>query len=253
MSPSPQEESDKSLSAPDYCSDGSPEHKRRCRKPSNCNQEIIDDIRQDLRRDESGKDDTKSLPDPTKDADPLVFLKQMVEAICGYSPTIKRALELKNFFPEVSEEQIAAYDLEMLTACRENDVSKVKELYNNGEGKSVDCYNRFGEGLLHLACRRGFVELGIFLMEEAQLPVRIREDCGRTPLHDVMWNPKPQLELAKALITRDPALLLVSDKRGHTPFEYTRPEHWSIWRQFLFDNRADLKSLGNTDAKALFS
>lgn len=194
----------------------------------------------------------QQLPDPNDDSiDPDTFIKRLVEARCGFRPKIIPALDLKgDYFSPVTPEQLAAYDNDILYAGRDNNVAALKSLYENGH--SVECCNRFGESLLHMACRRGFQEMAHFLLEgEPQLPVRIVDDCGRTPFHDTCWNSQPQTEICKLLLQRDPSLLLLSDKRGHTPFQYARQEHWGVWRQFLFENKMCLDVLKHN--KELFS
>jgi hypothetical protein len=174
------------------------------------------------------------LPDPKQDVDPDVFLSQLVETQYGIRPTTRPGLDIEDFFPQVTEEQIASYEIALVVACRSNDVETVKSLH--AQGKSMNACNRFGESLLHMACRRGFVDLVEFLLITCKLSVRILDDCGRTPLHDACWNPTPQLQICKWLIERDPSLLLVKDKRGSTPFQYARPEDWPTWRQFLLEH-----------------
>lgn len=188
------------------------------------------------------------LPDPIQNVDPDVFLAQLLQAQYGLSLKTRAALSMENFFPEVKEDQIAAYDMNLVAACRENDVETVKSLVQ--EGQSAECCNRFGESLLHMACRRGFHDMVEYFLAEAKLSVRIRDDCGRTPLHDACWNAQPQMEILKWLIEKDPCLLLVEDKRGSTPFAYARPQDWPVWRQFLLDNRTCFDAL--QECKDLF-
>eukprot|EP00545_Synedropsis_sp_CCMP1620_P005981 CAMPEP_0119012706 /NCGR_PEP_ID=MMETSP1176-20130426/7312_1 /TAXON_ID=265551 /ORGANISM="Synedropsis recta cf, Strain CCMP1620" /LENGTH=232 /DNA_ID=CAMNT_0006965717 /DNA_START=316 /DNA_END=1014 /DNA_ORIENTATION=+ len=196
--------------------------------------------------------ESRPLPDPTKNVKPVVFLQDLIESMHGFRPVVKSALKMNDYFPKVTEEQIAAYDVSMTTAARNNDLEAVKKLYS--EGRSVDCCNRFGESLLHLACRRGFVELGEFLLQEAKLNVRISEDMGRNPFHDICWNPTVQIELALLLLERDPTLLLIGDKRGHTPFDYARPQDWPEWRAFLYEHRDMFEPLqGDSATRELFS
>ena len=191
------------------------------------------------------------MPDHTKnDVSPDEFLQQLLKAMYGHGLQVQPALSLYEYFPEVSEEQIGAYDIKVVSACRENNLTDLKELYR--QGQSMDCCNRFGESLLHMACRRAFTDILDFFLEEVGLDVRIRDDCGRTPLHDVCWNPTARLDLAAKVIQRDPSLLLVSDKRGHTPFQYARPEAWPVWRKFLWDNRQHLSQLDSEDAREVF-
>jgi hypothetical protein len=39
--------------------------------------------------------------------------------------------------------------------------------------------------------------------------------------------------LVKFILDREPDLLLVSDKRGHTPLDYARKDHWQTWIDFF--------------------
>jgi len=195
--------------------------------------------------------DNVNLPDPSQNVDPDVFLSQILQAQYGFTLKTKAALDMEDgFFPEITDEQITAYDMKLVVACRENDVETVKSLVEK-DGMEADCCNRFGESLLHMACRRGFKEMVEYFLMDVKLGVRIRDDCGRTPLHDACWNPQAQTEILKWLIERDPSLLLISDKRGSTPFQYARPQDWPIWRQFLLDNRTCFDCL--KDSKELFS
>ena len=105
-------------------------------------------------------------------------------------------------------------------------------------------YNRFGESLLHMACRRGFEDIVDYLLDqESETETRICDDNGRTVLHDACWNPSPQLKICKRILDRDPILFFICDNRGCSAFEYARPEHWEIWRNFLLDNKDSLKAL----------
>eukprot|EP00540_Astrosyne_radiata_P007762 CAMPEP_0116832866 /NCGR_PEP_ID=MMETSP0418-20121206/6124_1 /TAXON_ID=1158023 /ORGANISM="Astrosyne radiata, Strain 13vi08-1A" /LENGTH=245 /DNA_ID=CAMNT_0004462263 /DNA_START=139 /DNA_END=873 /DNA_ORIENTATION=+ len=173
----------------------------------------------------------RQLPDYAKtDVDPDEYLQQLMEAMHGFRLSTQSALELDDeYFPFVTEEQIASYTIEVVAATRENKVEELKKIYETRGRSALDCCNRFGESLLHMACRRGFKDIVTFFLSEVGLGVRIRDDCGRTPLHDVCWNPRVQLDLAAQLLERDPSLLLITDKRGHTPFQYARPQDWTTW------------------------
>lgn len=186
------------------------------------------------------------LPDPTiKNIAPDQYLIQLVKAQFGLSLKPKSGLELDDgYFASITEEQLAAYTLEVLTPARDNDVKTLRKLVEERGSQVVNCTNRFGESLLNLACRRGFTELAEFLLsKDVELNVRIKDDFGRTPLHDACWHPTPQLDICTWLIKKDPSLLLITDKRGNTPFQYARSEDWQTWRQFLFDNRDSLQLL----------
>ena len=185
------------------------------------------------------------LPDPKADISPDEFILQLVEAQWDVSLEVKNAFSLDSYFREITEEQMAAYTPQVVSVVRNNDLDSLKALHR--EGQDLNCFNRFGESLLNMACRRGFESIVEYLLEQGGADLRSRDDFGRTPLHDTCWNPLPQLKICKWIIERDPSLFLVSDKRGCTPFQYTRPQHWDTWRKFLFDNRGCLFALVQPD------
>jgi GAF domain-containing protein len=196
------------------------------------------------------------LPDPkTKNVDPDEYLVQLVEALYGVSPKTKPALDLKDYFhKQDTEAQMAAYSMKVCTVTRENDVNKLKAYHEENGDQSLDCFNRFGEGLLNMTCRRGFKEVVHFLLSPpVSLSVRVRDDYGRTPMHDACWNPEPQLDICTWICEQDPSLFLVTDKRGYTPFQYARKGDWHVWRQFLFDSRHLLEGLTKPEVLAQFS
>jgi hypothetical protein len=195
------------------------------------------------------------LPDPkTADVDPDEYLIQLVEALYGVSPKTKSALDLKDYFSETTEAQMAAYTMQVVAVTRENDVKKLQEFCEANGSASLDCFNRFGEGLLNMTCRRGFKETVRFLLSPpVSLNVRVRDDYGRTPLHDACWNAEPQLDICTWICEQDPSLFLVTDKRGYTPFQYARKGDWHVWRQFLFDRRDLLVGLMKPEVVCRFS
>lgn len=201
---------------------------------------------------EQSVENTKlDLPDASVQVSPDEYLLMLTKAQLGIDLEAKPALSLDSFFVQVTEEQMAAYTMEAVTAVRNNDLERLKELH--AEGQALDCFNRFGESLLNMACRRGFESIALYLLESDRVDVRISDDGGRTPLHDACWNPTPQLRICQGLIERDPALLLVADRRGCTAFQYARKEHWDQWRKFLYDNRECLVKLKQPDILSKFA
>lgn len=120
------------------------------------------------------------------------------------------------------------------------------------------CSNRFGESLLHLACRRGRTEMVRFLVEEftdngnnsdidnseaARQALTIRDDCFKTPLHDACWTTSPNFELVELILKLCPEQVLMEDVRGNTPFDYVRQEDYKLWLGFLWQRRALLRGV----------
>lgn len=131
--------------------------------------------------------------------------------------------------------QIAAYDMEIVRAVRSSELGRLVEL--RAEGKSMDACNRFGESVLHMACRRGAAPTVRFLLDDCGLPVNISDDFGRTPMHDACWTATPSFEVVAQLLDRDRHLVLVADSRASLPMTYIHEEQWGDWCAFLFDRR----------------
>lgn len=140
-------------------------------------------------------------------------------------------------FSKPTPEQLANYDGSVVKAVRERNIIRVREML--ADGKQFNACNRFGESLIHMACRRGDKDMIEFLLEDANVNVDVCDDFGRRPLHDALWTSQPNPEVIQLLLTKmPPSMLLVEDVRGHTPFHYSRREHWPIWVAFLKENAA---------------
>ena len=195
------------------------------------------------------------LPDPkTEGVDPDTYLAQLVDSLYGTKLVLKTALELGSYFPQITDEQMNAYSMEVVSMARTNNTEGLKSIFLEKGREALDCFNRFGEGLLNLCCRRGFTKSVEFLLsEEVSLSVRIRDDFGRTPLHDACWNPEPQVDICDKIMKQDPSLFLITDKRGYTPFQYARSTDWQLWRQFLLDRSHLLAPLAQPEIRNHFS
>jgi hypothetical protein len=157
----------------------------------------------------------------------------------GINAKVMRFDEVHDLFEEPKQTEIDAYGFEALDAVRQRDIEKLKQFH--AEGKPLKCSNRFGESILHLACRKGFCDVVDFLVTQADVPVWVKDDFGRTPLSDACWTIEPNFDLMDVLISKAPDLLLVSDARGHTPLAYVRREHWELWTEYLRKKGPDLK------------
>ncbi|CBN78211.1 conserved unknown protein [Ectocarpus siliculosus] len=71
-------------------------------------------------------------------------------------------------------------------------------------GRRMDACNKFGESVVHVACRRGNLPLLLFLVANGG-SLTACDDLGRFPLHE----------------------------RGCSPLRYVKEESWPAWRQFL--------------------
>ena len=162
-----------------------------------------------------------------------------VAKLCGDEnifAVANRTISQDSYFITLTEDQKLAYNSEKVSAVQNNDVDALRVLLHSGD--IMQTSNRFGESLLHTACRRGFTGMVQFFLYEAGVCPRVRDDMGRTPMHDACWaSCAPNHTLMKMLIAEAPEMLLTRDVRGHSPFDYARREHWPNWVTFLNENR----------------
>jgi len=149
------------------------------------------------------------------------------------------SLEFKDFFLEIADKNILAYEKDVVDAFRSENFEKIKTFHK--EGKLLQCCNKFGESVVHLACRMGCYDILSFLVSEANVSIRVRDDWGRTALHDACWSKNPNFDLIKLLLNECPDLLLMKDGRGFTPLDYIPQILWGEWCKFLEENEDMLK------------
>ena len=161
---------------------------------------------------------------------PISFVKSCFRAY-GINAEQMNGKLYDNYFLKTTEEHIAAYESDIIDAIRNEDIEYLRAVKR--DGRSLQGSNRFGESIVHLACRRGSVQLLKFLVTEGDITLRVMDDYGRTPLHDACWKKEPNFEMIDAILDNEPELLLVADTRGHLPFDYARTHHWGLWIKYL--------------------
>lgn len=164
--------------------------------------------------------------------------KSVTGAIQGEDIISDASLRVKreSYFLPFTEAHLEAYTTEMVNAVQGNDVETLRSYLKAGH--VMQASNRFGESMLHTSCRRGFTDVVKFFLDEAMVSPRVKDDMGRTPMHDVCWSSAaPNHVVMKKLILAAPELLLAKDKRGHSPFDYARREYWPNWVTFLNEHR----------------
>lgn len=133
-------------------------------------------------------------------------------------------------------------------AIRTNDIDLLRKLMQDDNmtgtlSSSIFLQsNRNGESLLHLACRRGNIGTIQFLVNETNIPLDVRDNLGRTVLHDACWRPRPDTDIMNVLFdVVPPQLLIAKDARGHTPFDYVRRGDWKLWNDYLQRRREPIE------------
>jgi hypothetical protein len=179
------------------------------------------------------------LPDRIKyqnaqeEAKPMDIVTKALEVRGISSVSTKPVLDMPS---DYFVQQCQDYNQEAVDAIRSNDIESLRRLHSNGV--NLQCANKFGESLIHLACRRSHVSVVSYLVQEAKVSLRVRDDYGRTPFHDACWRGELDLDLIDMLLEKEPQLLMLTDKRGHGPLDYTRRGHWPELIPFLVE-RAD--------------
>jgi Ankyrin repeats (3 copies) len=175
----------------------------------------------------------KSITNADLAVGPSLYLKALFMKSC---PHVMLPLHVdSNDFVAPSE----TYDMEVSRAVRSCDLDRMRQLLK--EGKSFDACNKFGESLVHMACRLGDVRVVKFLIEEATVRLDVRDDFGRTVLHDACWTGQPHFDVMDVLIQAvPPEFWVLEDKRGHVPFDYVRRVHWGPWLRYLRSRRAPI-------------
>lgn len=163
-------------------------------------------------------------------------LKQLLH---GVSAKTFQSETWENYFNDVTPERVAAHSLKVDNAIRKGDLERLQKYHANGV--SLDSCNKHGESMIHLACRLGNFDIVKSLVEDAKVPVRVQDDCGKTPMHEACWTPNPDFKLIQFIVNKAPELLFVSDKRGFNPLRYIPKSCWDDWCDFFQENLTFLR------------
>ncbi|CAM9480585.1 unnamed protein product, partial [Ectocarpus sp. 13 AM-2016] len=135
-------------------------------------------------------------------------------------------------------DQVAAYDKAILRAVLDEDEAALERM--RAAGRRMDACNRFGDSILHMACRRGRATALRFLLRAAgSAGVVSSDDFGRTVMHDACWTSSPRFDVASAVLDADTRLLRTLDSRGSSPLQYVPEDQWPLWCAF-FESRKEV-------------
>merc|ERR1740133_705978 len=154
-------------------------------------------------------------------------------------------------FLETTPDRIDAYqNTDLLAAVRRRDLDTLRKIgvEFTAAGKTMNACNRFGESILHLACRKCSTDVVQFLIDDTSsggmnCSLLVRDDYGRTVLHDACWTISPPWILLKLILKESPILWRVSDVRGHLALQYVPKSVWSKWITFIQENQLSLKQI----------
>lgn len=155
----------------------------------------------------------------------------------GYS-TEMAAMKETVFHRAPEPDQVSAYDKAILSAVLDEDEGALERM--RVAGRRMDACNRFGDSVLHMACRRGrAVALRFLLRATGAGGVMLSDDFGRTVMHDACWTATPRFDVASAVLDADTRLLRTLDSRGSSPLQYVPRDQWPLWCAF-FESRKEV-------------
>jgi len=159
---------------------------------------------------------------------PQEFFTSMLHSR-GYPATMVCSLKC-GYHNSPTTHQTKSYGVALTKAIRSSDTITTRSLL--ATGLHPNACNKFGESIVHAACRRGDFPM-LHALIEAGSSVQVTDDFGRTPLHDACWTSSPNFDTIRLLLDQDPWLLCIMDCRGSTPLGYVRKAHWAVWIGFL--------------------
>lgn len=155
----------------------------------------------------------------------------------GYS-TEMVAVKETVFHKAPDAEQVAAYDKAILRAVLDEDEPELEKMRT--AGRRMDACNRFGDSVLHMACRRGRPRALSYLLRACgSQGVMLSDDFGRTVMHDACWTATPRFDVASTVLDADTRLLRMLDSRGSSPLQYVPQDQWPLWCAF-FESRKEI-------------
>ena len=149
---------------------------------------------------------------------PHILLQETLQGSHYITATTCQSSSWEHYFEAVTPERVAAHSLVVVKAIRRANVAALRQLLQ--QGVPLHGCNPQGESSLHLACRLGNLDVVRFLIEDAHVSLRVRDDQGKTPLHDALWTPSPQFDLVEYIVDQAPELLFLTDYRGYTAWQY---------------------------------
>jgi Ankyrin repeats (3 copies) len=172
-----------------------------------------------------------SLPDRMRTVSETTSPESLLSQTLQEKVKIQSYATMDDFFHPPTQAEIDAYDHHALDAIRNEDMATLQQYHE--QGRPLKCSNKFGESLLHMACRKGMYQVVLFLTQTANVPFQVCDDYGRSPLHDACWAHTTNFELVDLILTECPDLLFIQDKRGNAPLSYLKQDKWAAWNEYL--------------------
>ena len=142
-------------------------------------------------------------------------------------------IEQALYFEPYEEAEI---DIDVLKALRGGDLKKLRSMWEDKhQGYDLEARNQFGENLVHMACRISTLKLEVlkFLVEEVKVPMNVRDNKGRTPLHNACMSAIPNFDNVEYIMKQEPKLAIFEDDKEKIPFDLIPHRCFERWTRFL--------------------
>jgi len=143
------------------------------------------------------------------------------------------SIEQAMYFEPYEEGEI---DNDLLKALRSGDVETLRSMLNDTENDhDLTARNKFGENLVHLACRvTGLSEDVLkFLVEDAKVQLNVRDKDGRTPLHNACMSSIPNFNNIYYIMQNAPKLFVFEDDKNKLPLDLIPNKCFDRWTRFM--------------------
>ena len=101
------------------------------------------------------------------------------------------------------------------------------------QGFSTNYHNKFGDTILHFACKSLAVQCVHELIERKAL-VNVSNVSGRTPLHMAMWHhPEISLPVIRLICRKEPRMLVCLDWLNSSPLDNVCSKQWPVVCDFF--------------------
>mmetsp|Transcript_2087 Transcript_2087/g.5108 ORF Transcript_2087/g.5108 Transcript_2087/m.5108 type:complete len:479 (+) Transcript_2087:384-1820(+) len=182
---------------------------------------------------------------------PQHFLNQFLQQQ-GYTdrhlPPLTTTLQVPEYATAPTRQQLSSFGsytqqvVRQSESTNDNDVTALRDLLHCG--LSPNACNKFGESILHLACRHGNVPALRLLLQEYGADGQVADDYGRTLLHDACWcaGATPGLfDVVHLLLTTvDAQMLFCKDERGFFPLDYVPKRNYEVWNEWLEEHLGEI-------------
>jgi Ankyrin repeats (many copies) len=136
-----------------------------------------------------------------------------------------------SYFQEINPQDVGTITSELERAITSKKLKRLERLHQ--KGVSMNARNKQGETVAHLVCRQGSPEMLIYLIQKANVSVRVRDHSHKTPLHEIAWSPTFNPSIAMMLMSDSPELLWAPDARGFLALDYVPKRTMTDWYEFL--------------------